>query len=236
MLVDAVGVRPGQAVLDVGCGTGIVARTAADRIDGRGVVVGVDVNEAMLAVARRVRPDVDWQQGDATGLQFPDQSFDAVLCQMALLFFPDRGKALEEMGRVTREGGAVGVVVPAGLAVQPAYGPFVDVAVRHAGPAALSLLGTYWACGDLEQLVRLVASAGLDVVETRTRLGTARFDSVDDLVATEVEGSPLRDRINDEEYRRIRDDARAVLRPFQTVTGTVNAPLRAHLVVARRTC
>jgi ubiquinone/menaquinone biosynthesis C-methylase UbiE len=50
--------------------------------------VGVDLNEAMLTVARRVRPDLEWQQGDVAALPFPDGSFDVVLCQMALMFFP----------------------------------------------------------------------------------------------------------------------------------------------------
>ena len=94
LLADITGVGPGQAVLDVACGTGIVARTVADRVTGSGRVVGVDLNGGMLAVARRVRPDIDWRQADVADLPFPDGSFDVVLCQMALMFFPDRVGAL----------------------------------------------------------------------------------------------------------------------------------------------
>jgi ubiquinone/menaquinone biosynthesis C-methylase UbiE len=71
-LVDAAGVVPGQAVLDVASGTGIVAREAADRMGGSGNVVGLDLNEAMLAVARGLRSDIEWRQGDAAALPFPD--------------------------------------------------------------------------------------------------------------------------------------------------------------------
>jgi ubiquinone/menaquinone biosynthesis C-methylase UbiE len=233
-LVELAGIAPGQAVLDVACGTGIVARTAADTLKGAGRVVGLDLNEAMLAVARRVRPEIGWRQGDAATLPFPDGSFDAVLCQMALMFFPDRARALGEMRRVVTAGGTVAVVVPGALSSQPAYGPFVAMAARHAGPEAVSLLSTYWACGDLDQLRALVESAGLDVVGTRTHLGTARFESVDAFVATEVEGTPLIDRISREVYARIREDARDVLRPFTTATGRVEAPLEGHLVAARK--
>src|SRR4030095_9389410 len=109
--------------------------------------VGVDVNPAMLSVARRVRPEIDWREGDAASLPFPDDSFDVVLCQMALMFFPDRVQALREMARVVTERGTVGVVVPAVLASQPAYAPFVEMAARHAGPDAIALLGAYFACG-----------------------------------------------------------------------------------------
>ena len=232
-LVELAGVAPGQAVLDVACGTGIVARTAADALRGAGRVVGLDLNEAMLAVARRVRPDIEWRQGDAATLPFPDASFDAVLCQMALMFFPDRARALGEMRRVVTAGGTVAVVVPGALSSQPAYGPFVTMVARHAGAEAVSLLSTYWACGDLPQLRALVESAGLEVVGTRTRLGTARFDSVDAFVATEVEGTPLIDRISQEVYARIREDAREVLHSFTTPAGRVEASLEGHLVAAR---
>src|SRR4029453_5492470 len=66
-LVEAAGVAPGQAVLDVACGTGVVARTAADRMGGRGRVVGLDLNEGMLTVAGRLRPDIEGGLGDAGG-------------------------------------------------------------------------------------------------------------------------------------------------------------------------
>ena len=154
MLIDIAGVGPGQAVLDVACGTGIVARTATDRLAGSGRVVGVDLNEAMLAVARRLGPELEWQQSDVADLPFPDGSFDAVLCQMALMFFPDRTAALHEMARVTRRGGVVALVVPASLDEQPAYGPFVEMAVGHAGAGARSLLETYWKLRPLRPTAR----------------------------------------------------------------------------------
>lgn len=233
LLVDAVGLAPGQSILDVACGTGIVARAAADRLGGNGSVTGVDLNEAMLTVARRTRPELDWQQGDAGRLPFADQTYDVVVCQMALMFFPDRRGAIREMARVVTASGTVALAVPASLPSQPAYGPFVDLATRHAGPEAASLLGTYWACGDLDELTALVESAGLQVVGSRTHLATARFASTDAFVATEVEGSPLVERLSDEEYASIRTGARSVLAPFTTSEGEVEAPLRGHIVVAR---
>ncbi len=232
-LVDLAGVGPGQAVLDVACGTGIVARVAADRLAGAGRVVGVDLNEAMLTVARRVGPGVEWRQGDAAALPFADASFDRVLCQMALMFFPDRGGALREMRRVTAPNGTVALVVPGRLDAQPAYGPFVEMAARHAGPEAASLLGAYFACGDLSELTGLVEAAGLRVAQTRTRNGRVRFGSIDEFVAAEIEGSPLVGRIGAETYARIREDARPALRAFLTAEG-LEVPLIGHLIAARR--
>ena len=234
VLCEAAGVTTGQRVLDVACGTGIVARTAADLTGAGTAVTGIDANEAMLAVARRVRPDIDYRQGDAAELALPDAAYDAVLCQMALMFLPDRKRALAEMGRVAVPGGTVGVLVPAALEAQPAFAPFVAAAARHAGPEALSLLGTYFACGDLEELCALMAATGLDVTVARTHEGRYRAPSVDAFVTTEVESTPLRERISDEVYRRIRTDAHQVLAPFTAAGGEVSAPFSSHLVIARR--
>ena len=96
LLVAEAGVAPAQRILDVACGTGIVARRAAE-IVGAPAVTGVDINDAMLTVAKRVRPDITWLLGDAVALPLPDADFDAVLCQMALMFFPDAVAALREM-------------------------------------------------------------------------------------------------------------------------------------------
>ncbi|MFF2115354.1 class I SAM-dependent methyltransferase [Rhodococcus koreensis] len=235
ILCDAAGVAPGQRVLDVGCGTGIVARTAADLVVPDGTIVGVDLNEAMLTVARRVvRPDIEFRQGNADALPLPDQSFDTVLCQMSLMFFPDRPQALLEMARVVTPGGRVAVAVPGALDAQPAFAPFVDMAARHAGPEAMSLLGTYFVCGNLEELTGLVESAGLQVTTIRTHSGTYRAPSVDAFVTTEVESTPLLERISDDVYRRIRADAHDVLAPFTTPDGSIAAPFECNIVTARR--
>lgn len=233
LTVAVAGVAPTHDVLDVACGTGIVARTVADLRAREGRVTGVDLNPAMLTVARRVRPDLDWQQGDVAALPFADASYDRSLCQMALMFFPDRRAALGEMRRVTRPGGRVALAVPAALDDQPAYRPFVEAAVRHAGPDAGTLLGTYWSCGDLAELCRLLESAGLEVTDTWTHLATARFGSAEQLAVTEVEGSPLGDRISSDAYARIREETARLLQPWVRPDGSLHAPLRGHLVAGR---
>ncbi|HWM85919.1 MAG TPA: methyltransferase domain-containing protein [Kofleriaceae bacterium] len=234
ILVDAARVAPGQTVLDVACGTGIVARTAADLVRPDGVVVGLDLNPAMLAVARRVRPDIEWREGAAEALPFEDRSFDAVLCQMALMFFRDRAAAAREMARVVTDRGIVAVAVPGRVDRQPAFAPFFDVAARHAGAEAMSLLGAYFVCGDMDELAGLLESAGLAIASRRTPLGTYRAPSVDALVTTEVESTPLVERISADVYRRIREDAHEALRPFTRPDGSVEAPFESNIVTAHR--
>lgn len=234
VLCDVAGVGPGQRVLDVACGTGIVARTAADRIGGDGEVVGVDLNEAMLTVARRIRPDLDWRQGDAAALPTDDASFDVVLCQMAMMFFPDRGAALREIHRSVRPGGTVALDVPGRLDAQPAFEPLVDLVVRHAGEDARALMSTYFVCGDLDELRRSVEAAGLTVTSAQAQIGTYRAPSVEAFVRTEVESTPLVERMSEDVYRRIREEAHDVLSPWAAGDGSVEAPFETNVLAARR--
>jgi ubiquinone/menaquinone biosynthesis C-methylase UbiE len=96
-VADAAKIASGDRVLDVGCGTGVLARAAADRVAADGQVTGLDLNKGMLAVARRLRPKIEWRQGDATKLPFADGSYDVVMSQFSLMYFPDRIAALNEM-------------------------------------------------------------------------------------------------------------------------------------------
>jgi ubiquinone/menaquinone biosynthesis C-methylase UbiE len=228
-LVEEAGLLPGQRVLDVACGTGIVARTAADRLGSHVTVVGLDLNDAMLTVARRLRPDIDWRQGDAADLPFPDGSFDVVLCQSGLMFFPDVPRALREMARVVIPGGSVAVQVWDRREVQPAYAPFIEVAAGHAGPEAIDLLSTYFSRGDLDELGRALSSAGLEVTGTRTETTALRFPSVDAFVMTEVNATPLAERLSEEMLERILEDTREALRAFVTERGA-DIPITGHLV------
>lgn len=233
-LIDAASVAPGQAVLDVACGTGVVAREAAQRVGEGGSVVGVDLNAGMLTIAQRLRPDMTWRQADAADLPFPDCVFDVVLCQSALMFFPDRSKALREMARVVKIDGTVGVEVWGRLESQPAYSVLVEVAARHAGPDAVNLLNSYWTLGDLAELATLFETSGLQVMATQTHLGTVRFDTIDEMVRTEVESTPLVERIDAKTYQRILEDAREALAHFRTPDGRVKAPIEGHIITARR--
>jgi SAM-dependent methyltransferase len=234
LLVEAAGVAPGQAVLDVACGTGVVARTAADRLGGRGRVVGLDLNDGMLAVARRLRPDIEWRQGDAAALPFDGGSFEVVLCQSGLMFFPDRAGALREMARVVTGDGTVAVQVWDRLEAQAGFGPVYELIARHLGPEGIRLESSYWVLGDLDLVASLFEAAGLRVTATRSHVGTARYGSAREAVATEVEATPLLGRIGQETYRRLLDDAGEALAAFTVAGGAVELPIAGHLVTAAR--
>jgi ubiquinone/menaquinone biosynthesis C-methylase UbiE len=234
LVVDIARVADGQRVLDVACGTGVATRAAADRVGPTGSVVGLDLNPAMLEVAAGTRSDIEWRQGDATALPFGDEEFDAVLCQSALFFFPDVDAAVAEMSRVARPGGAVAVQTYASLDEQPGFLELDNVVRRIAAMDALQLLDTYWSQGDLSILCKTLSRAGLDIVETRTTLGTAMYGSVKNLIEIEVKGTPLADRLSDDQISEILAVSTDVFAKFVTPAGKLELPIRALLVMGRK--
>jgi hypothetical protein len=119
------------------------------------------------------------------------------------------------------------------LEAQPAYQRFADVAARHAGPEALDLVGAYFVCGNVDELRTLVRSSGLDVTAIRTFSTVMRFDSTDEFVTTEVEATPLAERLDDDAYRRILEDSRGALSSFGAEDG-VAIPVSGHVVTAKK--
>ena len=232
-LIEFAGVAAGDDVLDVACGTGIVARDARAVVGPGGSVVGVDLNAAMWAVAGRVEPGVDWRHGDATALPVDDASFDAVLCQMAFMFFPDPDAVLREMRRAARPGGVVAALVPAAIEDQPAYGPLVDLAVAEFGPRARPLLGAYWSCGDLDAFTARFRDVGLTDVVADTRSAPALFESPLDFVTTEVKGSPLGETTDDAAIARLGMAVGDAMPQWTTPSGGYHVPLACHLVAGR---
>ena len=233
-LLSTAAVAPGESVLDVACGTGVVAREAAILVGPAGQVSGIDLNPAMIEVARERTSAIDWRVGDVSDLPYEDCSFDAVLCQSALFFFPDPVRALSEMARVLRPGGVVVLQTYAGLDEQPAYGPFVHAVVRHAGDDAQTLLGTYWSKGDFTELRWLMSTAGLEPTNADSMLGQVRFPSLDAFVHTEIQATPLAAQIDEQTYLAVAQETRTALHAYQQADGTVRLPIRASFIAARK--
>lgn len=222
---------PGDRLLDVACGTGVVARAAVDLVVPGGSVTGLDLNPAMLAVARRLSAHIDWRQGDVMAMPFADGAFDVVTCQAGVFFFPDTTAALGDMARVTRPGGRVVVQSFSSLHAQPAYGPWVDMVARHAGPDAVGLLGTYWAHGEPELMRDRCAQAGLRVAAVRQHIRPAHFPDIETMVLTEVNATPLRDRLDQANLDQILTESHEVLGQF-VEDGRLIIPLTGYVLTA----
>ena len=242
IVVDLAQPRPGERVLDVACGTGIVARIAAARVGPTGSVVGVDLNPGMLNVARSivstdVRSDgpLHWQEASADKLPFPDGSFDVVYCQLGLQFFADRAAALREMRRVLDAEGRLALMVWQGIHESPGFAALADALEQHVGQAAATIMRAPFGLSNSDELAALVRAAGFQGIEIQQRSGTVRFPSVEGFVLSYASGSPLAGPVsqaNDAAREALTTDVRNALGKYTSNTELA-FPIAAHLLIAR---
>ena len=231
-VLELADVRAGHRVLDVGCGTGVPARTAVPRVGPTGSVTGVDPNPGMLAVARRSDPAIEWTDGAAERLPFEDASFDRVVSQFALMFFTDRAVGLGEMARVAKPGASVAVATWSGLETSPGYAALVDLIERLVGDEAAEALRAPFVLGTAEQVETVLSDHFVDVT-VETLVGTARFDSIDMWVHADVRGWTLADTISDAQFDVLLAEARRELATFTNADGAVEFAAPALIGTAK---
>jgi SAM-dependent methyltransferase len=238
-VLDVAAPAAGERVLDAACGTGVVARLAAERVGARGRVVGFDLNPGMLAVARSLPATgvpIGWVQATADRLPFRDGSFDVVCCQLGLQFFPDRAAALAEMARVLVADGRLAAMVWRSIDHSPGFAVLAAALDRHIGPAAGALMRAPFGLGDEGTLRGLVAGAGFREVRVDRRAGMVRFGSARELVVAYGAGSPLAGPVGAAgpvARAGLVADVRAALDPWQGPDGLA-FPIEALLVSGRR--
>jgi ubiquinone/menaquinone biosynthesis C-methylase UbiE len=160
-LIRSAALRPHERVLDVACGTGIVARLAAQQIDSNGVIAGVDITPGMLAVARSSTPanlPIEWHEANAEDMPLPDDAFDVALCQLGLQFMTDKLAALKEMRRVLLPGGRLILTLPG-----PAgklFAVLAEAMGRHIGAETAGFVNHVFSLHDTAKIQQLMNDAG----------------------------------------------------------------------------
>jgi SAM-dependent methyltransferase len=235
-VADAAQFQPGQRALDVACGTGVLARELYSRTGSSGRVAGIDPSPGMVAVAKHLAPAVEWREGVAESIPFPDQSFDAVVSQFGLMFFTDRRQALREMLRVLAPGGHLAVAVWDSLDNIPAFARLIALLEQTAGRRAADALRAPFALGDRRELDTLFTEAGVSPAEITTHHGTARFPNIRTMVEAELRGwLPVMGVIlTEDQIGGILQEAEHALSPYATADGRVTFQLSAHLVTAKK--
>jgi ubiquinone/menaquinone biosynthesis C-methylase UbiE len=240
-LVQRVDVGPGERVLDVACGTGIVARTAADRVGRGGRVAGLDINPAMLAVARSLPqgngPAIEWVQGSALALPFADASHDVVLCQLGMQFVPDRARVLAEMRRVLTASGRIGLSVYGPIERNPGTLALAQALDRHLGTGASQTKRSEHVLAHASLLESLVSAAGFREITVVTGTKPVRFASAAEFVQIQLTATPLASLLADQLERprvteRLTTDVVAALQQYET-DGHLEVPQEAHILIAR---
>ncbi len=177
-LIERASPRLGDRVLDVACGTGVVSRQVAQKVGPTGSVVGLDINPAMLGVARSVATAeaglITWQEGSATALPFREAEFDLVLCQQGLQFFPDRVAAVREMRRVLKRDGQVAILVNQALQNNPVYEALYSAIAGRLETTAAAIASPF-ALGDADELHGLIEGAGFRHVKVEPVTLTVHF-------------------------------------------------------------
>ena len=229
-------VGPGDRVLDVACGTGALARAAADRVGSAGTVAGLDINPGMLAVAARNASQIQWRQGTADSLPYDDGSFDVVLSQFGLMFFEDRHATLREMLRVLWPGGRLAVAVWGPLERSPGYAALTSLLARRVGERAADLLRHPFALSNPTTLATLFAESGITTASVSTEEGTVRFPTLRSWVEADVKGwFPQAGIIlSDAEIEGLIVEADRTLGSFVETSGAVRFPIQAHIVTAQK--
>jgi ubiquinone/menaquinone biosynthesis C-methylase UbiE len=237
VVADAAGIGAGQRVLDVACGTGVLASTAAERTGALGSVVGLDANPQMLAVARRkaLQHPIEWVDARAESLPFADASFDAVVSQFGFMFFDDRIKALREMMRVLRPCGRLAVAVCDALDHSPGYAALAALLERLFGNTVANAFRAPFVVGDAALLRSLCEQAGIARADVTAHHGDVRFASIAALVSAERDCAwTLGGLLDDAQFERLLNDAQHELRPFVQADGQIKFAMPALLITARK--
>jgi len=233
--------QPGERVLDVACGTGVVTRLLVPHVGVTGKVVGLDLNAGRLAVARSLSSasgmTVEWREGDVSALSFSDASFDLVSCQQGFQFFPDRLVALREMFRVLVSGGRLAFSVWRSIEHQPGALAMAKALQRHVSAEAEAFRHTPFALGEAEAIEAPMKEAGFREVVIRPTVKTVRFPSAEAFTMRYISGvAPLArmvSEVDDAARSALLKDVSAALRSYVDADGLA-IPTASHLVTANK--
>jgi ubiquinone/menaquinone biosynthesis C-methylase UbiE len=239
-LIELADLRNGDRVLDLACGTGIVARSVASRVGPHGTIVGLDMNKGMLGVASKasshIRPPIEWRQGDAQSIPFNDATFDIVFCQQGLQFFPDRSAALLEANRVLVPNGRLVLSAMRPIEHNPGYILLAEALDRHIGPNAGAMMRSAFLPLSINELRDLFKSVGFRDIRVFIGIGSVRYPSAEEFLRREMASSPMAGLIkslSDDVFRMMVDDIEAALGAYIDDDGIVS-PAETYFAIAQR--
>jgi SAM-dependent methyltransferase len=197
VMLDEAGLRPGEHVLDVGCGCGTTTIDAARNLNPGGSALGIDITGSLLDVARQRAAAagvdiVEFVKGDAEKHPFPEASFDVVISRFGIMFFADPEAAFANLARATRPGGRLAVVCPADPLQSEWIAIAFGAAAQHVGLPDLGPPGApgTFAFADGERLERTIRASGYDDVTLEAVTRPVRLGDDADDVTTFITSLP----------------------------------------------
>jgi ubiquinone/menaquinone biosynthesis C-methylase UbiE len=235
-LLDAAGLRRGERVLDIACGTGVVTRLAAERAGADGAVAGLDINPAMLAVARSAPSSgapIEFHEANAESLPLADGSFDVVISSLGLQFVADQASAVREMRRVLAPDGrlAIATVGP----TPPLFAILEQALARHVKPQAAAFLRAVFSLHEPQELEELTSGAGFNNAEVRSKALSLTLPAPAEFLWQYAHSTPLAAAVaelDDAERAALERDVVAGWRSF-VKDGALSTDINIFLTTAR---
>lgn len=229
--------QSGEYVLDVACGTGALTRVVANSSGPAGHVIGLDVSPDMLEFARQfplnqsVQTPIEWREGDANALPFPDEMFEVVFCQIGLMFFPDQVTALREMRRLLKPAGRLGVMVWGSISACPGQMAIKASWDRYLGHEMGARIARQHSLGSSEILQSLLEKAGFADISVQAMMGTVRLPSPAHLARGY--GALAGIQVDETTRANIIQEVSDALQPYVGADGLAY-PIEAILAAARK--
>ena len=223
LMLRMTALRPGERVLDVACGTGLVSFRAAETVGRQGAVVGFDISAEMVETARRGASlhdiaNVRFERADAEALPLPEASFDAAVCALGLMYVPDPVRALCEMRRLLRPGGRAAAAVW-GARRNCGWAeifPITDARV------ASDVCPMFFHLGTKDMLGRALEAAGFADIRSERLSTTLRYASPEDALAAVFRGGPVAlaySRFDEVTRRAVQDEYLASIAAYRSGGG-----------------
>ena len=232
LAIEAAHVKTGDFVVDVACGTGVLAIAVSEHVGPEGETIGVDINEGMLDIARSKSSSVEWINAPAEVLPFADDYFNCAVSQFGLMYFEDKEAAIREMMRVLQPGGAIAVIVWDKLDNNPGFAAEEYLWQKVLGGEEAE--NAAYRINDKKVLENLFRTSGVSNIRVNTHEGTARFDSIESWIHTGAKGWTEDNKMSDDELKLLLDTAEGELAEFKTKQGTVAFPTSAHIATAKK--
>jgi ubiquinone/menaquinone biosynthesis C-methylase UbiE len=232
VVAAAADIQDWHTVLDVACGTGLLAITVKDRISPNGSVIGVDINDGMLQIAKSESSQIKWDKSPAESLPYKDSSFDRVLCQFSLMYFENQEKALLEMMRVLRPDGLLVFNVWDKLEENPGFLARTVFWEKVVGDKAWD--EAPYCLGDKETLASLLKASGISNMKIETHTETAQYPSIREWMKVTAMGWTQDELFDNETYEQMVLEAQTVFSQFERSHGTVSFPTLAHIVTVSK--
>ncbi|MFK7801452.1 MAG: class I SAM-dependent methyltransferase [Anaerolineae bacterium] len=233
-MIQAANIQSGDNVLDVACGTGVLARDVYATVGTAGSVTGLDINPGMLSVAKASNSNIKWVEHKAESLPFEDKVFDGVVSQFGMMFFEDREAAVTEMIRVLKPGKQLAIAVWDTLDNTPGYAALVRLLDRLFGSEIAQGLRSPYNMGNQDLFKSYFDLSNLAGISVKTHKGTARFNSIQEWVYTDVKGWVMSEAFGNAEFELLLKEAETALAGYADEDGRVQFDAPAHIISARK--